>query len=273
MSISRIRYEDLPLAVRCAVEEATGAYEVAKPVADGLNSAVAVKLVCPKGTFFIKALPSDHRWAWTQAREAEVAPYVGEVAPALHARIVEEGWDVLVFEGLKGHQANYAPGSPDLPLVADLLTLIGQIECPGIPLRRAEQRLGSYVDAKDLKFFEGDALLHTDLNNANVLVSDDGARIVDWGWATRGAPWLDAGYWVLWLIAAGHAPRSAEQWAAHVPSWRTAESEGITAFAEATELIWREIGGSNPDGWTRRLMEASKTWREFRSAAKGNGRL
>ncbi|WP_143232580.1 hypothetical protein [Actinoplanes regularis] len=88
--------------MRLVVEDTTGACEVATSVTDGLNSAVAAKLNCSKGTFFVKALPSDHRWVWTQAREAEVAPFVSQVAPFLHARIVGDGWDVLVFEALEG---------------------------------------------------------------------------------------------------------------------------------------------------------------------------
>jgi aminoglycoside phosphotransferase (APT) family kinase protein len=65
----------------------------------------------------------------------------------------------------------------------------------------------------------GHALLHTDLNNTNGIIGDDRAWIVDWGWATRGAPWLDAAYWVIWLIASGHHPSSAVRWAAKVPAW------------------------------------------------------
>ncbi|MEU7589458.1 phosphotransferase [Micromonospora sp. NPDC049230] len=267
MSINRISYTDLPQAVRLAVEDTTGPYEAATPVAEGLNNALAVKLACPQGTFFVKALPVDHRWVWTQAREAEVAPYVGSVAPALHARVVEAGWDVLVFEALEGHQANYAPGSPDLPRVAELIARIGQVECPEIPLRRAEQRLQSHADASTLSYFTGEAFLHTDLNNGNVIVNTGGARIVDWGWATRGAPWLDAAYWVIWLIAAGHTPRSAERWAARVTAWQVAPSQGINAFADASARMWAEIGGVSPDNWTRRLIEASAAWREFRSIA------
>jgi aminoglycoside phosphotransferase (APT) family kinase protein len=37
----------------------------------------------------------------------------------------------------------------------------------------------------------GDALVHGDLRADNILLSADGVVIVDWPWATRGAPWLD----------------------------------------------------------------------------------
>jgi hypothetical protein len=166
----------------------------------------------------VKALPVDHRWAWTQAREAEIAQYVRPVAPVLHARVVEHGWDALIFEALEGRQADYTPGSADLPYVADLVTRIGELRTSDIALRRAPQRLQVYADPSDLHHFAGGALLHTDLNYGNVIVGDDRAHIVDWGWVTLGAPWLDAAYWVIWLVAAGHEPDSAERWAAKVPA-------------------------------------------------------
>ncbi|WP_082771886.1 phosphotransferase [Actinoplanes sp. TFC3] len=231
---------------------------------EGLNSSVAALLCTPTGRYFVKALPSDHRWVWTQAREAEIADFVKPVAPALHKRVVHFGWDVLVFEALEGHQADYAPGSDDLHHAADLLTRIGELSCPNLALRQAEQRLQAYTDASELQYFAGGALLHTDLNNANVIVGGRQTRIVDWGWATRGAPWLDAGYWVIWLIAAGHNPRAAEQWAEQVPAWRTAPPQGVAAFAAANARMWSEAGGGNPDPWIRRLVDASAMWNQHR---------
>ncbi|MEV6598372.1 hypothetical protein AB0M36_16045 [Actinoplanes sp. NPDC051346] len=257
------------MVVRNNIEDVTGSVFSAPPVDNGLNSSVAALLHTPNGRFFVKALPSDHRWAWTQAREAEIAPHVHPLGPALQARVVELGWDVLVFEALEGHQADYAPGSPDLPHVANLLTHVGQLACPDIALRHAEQRLRAYADPNDLHYFAGGALLHTDLNYGNVIVGDDRARIVDWGWATRGAPWLDAAYWVVWLVAAGHGPNAAEWCAAKVPAWRSAPDKGVTAFAAANAKIWAEAGGSDPDPWTRRMVEASTAWSNYRLAPNG----
>ena len=253
------------MVVRNKIEDTIGIVASAPPVDAGLNSSVAALLHTSEGRYFVKALPADHRWVWTQAREAEIAQYVRPVAPALCTRVVDLGWDVLVFDALDGHQADYAPGSTDLGHVVDLLTRIGELPCPPITLRRGEQRLQAYADATDLHYFAGDALLHTDLNNANVIVGDDQARIVDWGWATRGAPWLDAAYWVIWLIASGHNPGSAERWAAKVPAWRSAPDPGITAFAKANVRVWAEIGGGKPDEWTRCLINAADLWHESRT--------
>ncbi|GAO09677.1 hypothetical protein TPA0598_05_03990 [Streptomyces lydicamycinicus] len=58
---------------------------------------------------------TDHPRAWTQRREAAVAPFLTGVGPALHWRVEAAGWDLLGFEALDGHHADYSPASPDLP--------------------------------------------------------------------------------------------------------------------------------------------------------------
>jgi hypothetical protein len=264
MPPTRISYRQLPLPVRTAIEATIGAPTSAASVNEGLNSPVAALLRTPAGHFFVKALPADHRWVWTQRREAEIAAHVRPVAAGMIARIEAGGWDVVVFEALDGHHADYRPESPDLPKVVDLITRIGVLPAPDIKLREATQRLAAYVKpGDDLQHFAGDALLHTDWNSANVII-DEHARIVDWGWATRGAPWLDAGYWSLWLIASGHDPCSAERWAAQVPAWHTAPKSAVAAFAAATARMWTDIGGDEPDPWTQRMISASNRWHSHR---------
>src|SRR5690349_367615 len=145
--LDRISYWNLPMVVRNTIEDVTGIVTSVTSVGEGLNSSVAALLHTSNGRYFVKALAADHRWVWTQDREAEIAQHVGSVAPALCARVVDLGWDVLIFDALDGHQADYAPGSPDLRHVADLLTQIGELACPPITLRRAEQRLQAYADA------------------------------------------------------------------------------------------------------------------------------
>ncbi len=51
----------------------------------------------------------------------------------------------------------------------------------------------------------------------NVLIASD-ARLVDWAWPTRAAPWIDPACWIVWLIASGHNPADAETSAASVPA-------------------------------------------------------
>jgi len=266
MSTIRVPYEHLPPAALAAIEATTGPVLSTESPAEGLNSAVAAKLGTATGTYFVKALPSDHRWVWTQQREADVAPHVRSFAPALIAHIVTSGWNILIFEALPGRHADYRPGSADLPKVTDLIRRIGEQPAPQVELRDATQRLAAYViNDDDLRHFAGDTLLHTDWNPSNVIVGDD-TRIVDWGWATRGAPWLDAAYWTIWLIAAGHSPESAEHHAAQVPSWHSASTAGLNAFAAANARLWTDTGGDDPDPWTKRVMTAARDWHELRQS-------
>ncbi|KAF0792754.1 aminoglycoside phosphotransferase [Streptomyces sp. FR-008] len=268
MPTARFSVDQLPSAVRAAVEEHTGPLLHAEEVAEGFNSEIAVRLTSASGTWHVKGLRTDHPRVWTQAREAAVAPFLTGLAPALRWHVVSHGWDLLGFEALTGHHhADYAPGSPDLPKVVALLNRLGGTPRPGISLRQAEQRLKEYAgDPADLAFFAGDRLLHTDPNNTNVLVAEE-ARLVDWAWATRGAAWLDAAYWVIWLIASGHSPASAESWAARTLAWAAAPAPGITAFATAGHRLWTEISTSDPDPWTTRLATAARGWDEYRARA------
>jgi hypothetical protein len=185
------------------------------------------------------------------------------LAPVLIARLEVDGWGILLFEALDGHHAGYSPGSPDLPAVVMLLEGIAATPSPPIELRDADERLRSYVsDPADLRYFAGAALLHTDLNSANIIVDTGGAQIVDWGWATRGAAWLDPAYWALWLISAGHHPAAAEQWAGNLTTWCTASD---AAFAEAQAALWTEISGRDPnDPWSSLLADASQRWLAYR---------
>jgi hypothetical protein len=265
MATTRIVFEDLPSSVLAAIEYRTGPVLKSETVSQGFNSEIAARVFTESGSYFIKGLRADHKRVWTQHNETGVNPFLRGISPMLHWRIEDAGWVLLGFEKLEGHHADYSPNSPDLPKVADLLCRLGEVSCPDIELRKADQRLEKYVvKLSDRNYFAGNSLLHTDLNNTNVLV-DDFAYLVDWAWATRGAAWLDAGYWVVWLMAAGgHEPSSAEQWAHRVPAWSTAPVRGVTAFAEATANVWEEIAGDDPDPWTARMLNASRRWVRFR---------
>ncbi|MFJ8792714.1 aminoglycoside phosphotransferase [Streptomyces sp. NPDC102462] len=265
---SRTDFDELPSALRAAVASHVGRIHRVEPVSAGLNSQIAARLHCDAGTVHVKGLRTDHRWAWTQEREAEVNPYLKGISPELLWRVKESGWDLLGFAHIKGHHADYSHGSQDLPLMVGLLIGLSETECPPIELREAGQRLRKYVDdVSQSDLFVGNLLLHTDLNNENVLIQENRAYMVDWAWATRGAPWLDAAYWVIWLMAAGeHSPQSAEQWAEQVPAWESASREALSVFALANQRMWAEIGGDSPDSWTSRMMSASETWSEYRQS-------
>ncbi|MEU7163160.1 aminoglycoside phosphotransferase [Streptomyces morookaense] len=269
MPTTRIAFEDLPTAVQTAIEEHTGPVLKVESSAAGFNSEISARVHTEAGTCHVKGLRTTHPRAWTQQREADVNPYVRGIAPALLWSLETAGWHLLAFEAIDGHHADYRPPSSDLPKVADTLRRLGNLPCPQIELRHAEQRLHAYVDRRgDAELFAGNALLHTDLNNENVLVVDEQALLVDWAWATRGAPWLDAGYWIIWLMAAGgHTPESAEAWAARVPAWPAAPRHAIDTFAHANANMWEEIAGDEPDHWTARMLDAARAWSSHRATS------
>ncbi|WP_327696868.1 phosphotransferase family protein [Streptomyces sp. NBC_00459] len=232
----------------------------------GFNSAIAARLTTEKGEVYVKGLPVDHPRAWTQQREAAVGPSVSGISPRVRWHLQAGGWDLVGFDALDGRHADYTPGSDDLPLVAATLERLAGLRAPNdVELKEAAHRLREHAPAAALAHFAGDTLCHTDPNPANVIIGQRQAWLVDWAWATRGAPWLDAGYWVVWLIAGGgHTPESAEQGASLIPAFREAPEAGLNAFAAANESVWTQIAEESPNSWTHGACTAAKLWAAHR---------
>ena len=246
---TRITYHDLPQRVRTAIEEVTGPVASAVSASEGFNSAVAARLSTPDWRPVLQgACPPTIRWVWTQQREAADRPVPERCGtrarrPARSRRLGRPA----VRGDSTAITPTTVPARPTCRPWSRYSSAIAAIPCPPVELRDAGQRLRNYVnDPADVHHFAGSTLLHTDLNPANVIVNADRARIVDWGWATRGAVWLDPAYWVLWLIAAGHDPAAAEQWASKVAGWHTATREGLNAFVLAQAVLWTEVAGAIP---------------------------
>jgi hypothetical protein len=266
----RITWDDLPAATRFAIADRAGPVQAAHVVSGGRNSPLAAVLDTPDGPVFVKGLPADHRGAAAQTREAATAPYVAEVAPTLRWHLPDAaGWNVLAFEYVEGRHAGYAPGSPDVATVAELLTRVGEIDYPAdAPARDAQRAFASYLEDPDASgLLAGTTLLHTDYNPENVLIGSDGARLVDWAWPCRGAAWIDPCVLIVRLVAAGHTPEAAEKCVADVPAWRTAPAIGVGVFAAAGVRLWAEIAEQDPQPWKRDMAEAARAWAQTRLAA------
>ncbi|SRR5712691_2740934 len=224
---------------RVHIENFTGPITSAREVGDGLNSEIAVII---NDSYFVKGQRLDHPWAWTQIREREINPFVRHVSAELVWHAEADGWSLLGFEYLPGRKADYRPGSPDLTLIAEAMTVF-----PAAPeeleLKLAEQRWSAYSQHASL--FAGDHLSHTDWSPGNVLIGAD-ARIVDWAWPTRSADWIDAACWAVWLIASGHSPAQADRVASSVPAFSKAPRTAVTAFAAAQAAMWAEFGNEAP---------------------------
>ncbi|WP_155057462.1 aminoglycoside phosphotransferase [Streptomyces blattellae] len=260
--MSTERLHELPADVLALIETRTGPVLKHETAVSGLNSEIAARIHTPETTVFVKGLREGHRRVWTQAREADVNPHVRGIAPALLWRIQAAGWDVLGFEDIPGRHADYAPGSPDLPLVADVMSRLSTTQAPDITLRTMSDRMKAHTDTPEL--FAGDTLCHTDWFPTNVLITGRIAVLVDWAWASRGAAWIDPALWVVWLIDSGHTPAQAEQWAARIPAWNTAPAESIDAFARATASVWEEIADGQTEPWVDGMLHAARTWSAHR---------
>ncbi|MDI3424118.1 aminoglycoside phosphotransferase [Streptomyces luteolus] len=261
----RVPFDLLPDGLRTAIEKQAGPVQQVHTIDAGFNSAISARVTTEQGAVFLKGLPADHPRIETLHREIVINAHVTHVSPQLLWHVQAEGWDVLAFEAINGPHADYTSDG-NLPLVADTLTRLSQMRAPdGLDLRLAEQRLAAFAPAGALPYFAGDALAHTDPNPTNVLISGGRAVLVDWAWATRAAPWLDAAYWTLWLIADGHTPEAAEHWAARIPAFRTAPTIGLNAFASANEQLWAGIAADDPDPWTQRVHAAAKQWTAHRT--------
>ncbi|HZF90454.1 aminoglycoside phosphotransferase [Streptomyces sp.] len=263
----RQQWDDLPDATRDAVAARTGPIYAARTADTGRNSEIAATLDTRTGPVFVKGLTCNHPRAWTQQREATIAPYVAGLAPRLLWEINDGTWHLLGFEHLDGRPADYRPHSDDLPLVAEAIINLSSVRAPvDLDLKHIEQRLADYLDhPDDAELLRGETLLHTDWTPDNVLIVNGAARVVDWAWPTRGAAWIDAACWVVWLISAGHTPADAEQWAAKTPTWSTAPTRALDIFATAQQRLWAGIAEEAPEvEWKRALATAADQWASYR---------
>jgi hypothetical protein len=248
------RWED----ARALIETQTGPVSSVQVLSSGRNSEISVIVHSGGEATFVKGRRTGHPQAWTQEREKAVNPLVRHVSPQLKWAASDDAWSLLGYEPAPGAHADYRPGSPDLPKVADALRQLQDAVLPaGIEVKRAEDRWRSYTDRPEL--LVGSALLHTDWTPGNVLVSDR-VMVVDWAWPTRGAAWIDPACWVVWLIASGHTPDSAETWAARIPSWQHAPAGAVDEYARIQARMWDGIDAESAEDWTSALARAAHQW-------------
>jgi hypothetical protein len=270
MTTPTARWEDLPAAVRDAVQARAGTVTAAAVTGEGLNTAVRLTLQTPGGPVFVKGTGpgSNVHQAWKLDLAARMAPHVTAVSPPLLWRVQADGWDILGYPALPGRPwADQTPGSPDLEKILAVVRQVESIPAPPWLDYTAADCWARYVT--DPSPFDGDYLAHRDLNPTNFVVSDDRAWLVDWGWAVRGPAWLTAAHLVIALMEADWEPWPAEQAVAALPAWRAANPLHIDAFAQATVGMWNEVLAENP-GWPRDWRAGiARTWASYRGRLAG----
>ncbi|WP_405896025.1 aminoglycoside phosphotransferase [Streptomyces sp. NBC_00104] len=247
----RQHFHELPAEARQAIADKTGPVQAARTAGGGMNSGIAALLDTDSGPVFVKGIPADHPQAPAQQREAGINPHLPQDCPRLYWHLETAGWDLLGYEIITGRHAVYAPGSPDLPLVATALTDLQAVTAPAdIVIKVAEQRWASYAPPGTVGLFAGNSLLHTDFAPDNVLIKER-AHIIDWAWPTRGAAWIDPAVLILRLMDAGHTVDEADAFARTFPSWHGADTAAKAAFSTANSALWREIADADATAWKR----------------------
>lgn len=248
----------LPEAVTTEVADRVGESHVTPAVA-GDHAEIAATLVGTRGTVFVKAAHSDFgvRSLRYELRVSEAAS--GSLSPAVEWYFEAAGWLVVGFEHCNGRHADLSPGSPDLDLLAEALTTLGQTSAPDVPLFSPRARLGFEQPA-----MSGDTLVHTDLGPANLIVTPHGLRIVDWAMATKAAPWVELAMLMQWLISAGHMAQQAEHWLTRFPVWRLTDPEILDHFATSNAETWAAKSTGATADWIHNLAAWTSQWSTYR---------
>ncbi|MEU5795601.1 hypothetical protein ABZ800_19105 [Streptomyces sp. NPDC047813] len=263
-------------AVLPLIRQYTGPVTEVRRTARGFSSDLTAIVQCAKGPFFLKAVRNRHGGRRDSLiREWEIGAALGHIAPSLLWHVEAEAWLVLGYEVVEGRSAGFEPGSPDLPLVVDMVARIGRLPLPAFARDWTETRWDRFAaTGAEAGLFRGDALLHTDINPGNMLVADRRVWAVDWAWPTRGAGFIDPALVVVQLVAAGHAPASAEEWVTRVPAWRTADPRAVDAFAAASLRMYRERARRRPaEAWLTAMLRAAEAWVSHRGGAGPPGSL
>jgi aminoglycoside phosphotransferase (APT) family kinase protein len=232
---SRVPYESLPANLRETIAGRFGSAVVsAESQAGGFSPGVAARVRLADGRrCFIKAAhprpnaqtPDHHR------REATVVAAMPADVPVPRLRWTldegPEGWVVLAFDDVAGHQpaVPWQPAELDRVMVAlealterltpspidpawlgqagDLIHSAdrGWASVPLADLDRLDAWSRRHLDdligleARVAEAARGSTLLHQDLRADNMLLTEGGVMVVDWPHARVGQPWID----LLWF--------------------------------------------------------------------------
>jgi phosphotransferase family enzyme len=297
--MTRRSWDELPQAVRAAIEARTGPVDSAEIPSAGRNSDFSATLRVRDDVLFCKGIAeAEGKRGRMHRHEADVNEWLPPaIAPRLRWRAEVDGWLLLGFDRVPGRHADLSPGSPDLPLVAQAVTILGEqpghcaVSAPRLAGQWARlaawrrlakdtpadldawtrDRLDELVghEARAIELAEGDSLVHTDLHALNILVDGERARVVDWAWSRLGNAAIDPAFLIARLIAAGHDPAAAESWAGTIPAWRATPQPTRTAFAVAILGIWEYLERTEPLPHRAALTTAARQWVRYRLMSAG----
>jgi aminoglycoside phosphotransferase (APT) family kinase protein len=263
----RIEWAAVPAPVRALVEERLGSAVVsAVNETGGYSPSLAARCGLANGRrCFVKAgsaAATNDRVVEMLRAEAALCsafPVDGSFpAPALQLVVDDGEWVVVVFEEVAGRNPVQPWRPSELSAVVDALD--GLPTPPGLPLRAAAERLvGTFggfarvaadpagvTDGWTLDHLDelvaleagwpaacaGEALVHSDVRDDNVLLADDGrVLLVDWAHSFVGADWLDLLFALPSVELAGGPP--PDELAARSVRLRRADPDAVTVAAVA----------------------------------------
>lgn len=259
----RIDWTALPAAVKTEIAGRVGGVPEVIPASSGNHAEIAATVAGPTGKVFIKAASSEFgvrtlRYELLASRAVSLS-----CSPAVEWDFESHGWLVIGFEHCEGPHADLSPGSPDLDLLTSALKELAETTAPGQFWYTPSARLAFSDPAMD-----GEMLIHTDLNPANLIVTRQGLRIVDWAFAAKAAPWVELALLAQWLIGSGHTPQQAEEWLARHPAWSVIDPETLDEFASRNAAKWSNKAGQGTVRWMHDLALWTGQWSVYRARTR-----
>ncbi|WP_030394069.1 phosphotransferase family protein [Kitasatospora purpeofusca] len=228
----RVGWGELPARTRRAVVQRFGVLSSARTVPEGITCRTALVLTTATKNVFLKGVPvSDRQGVAAQRTEVRVNGAVRAVGPAVVWEAVAGGWHLVAFDHVDGRHADFAPGTADAGVVAELLGRTRQCQVPagrGVP--PLVERYGAVLGPGDAELLAGSALLHTDTNPHNILITARGGRLVDWAMPAVGPAWVDAANTAVRLMGFDWETREALAWLRAFPEWEGAARSARAAF-------------------------------------------
>jgi Phosphotransferase enzyme family len=259
-TLMRTEWAALPESVRVGITERAGGTDVV-PAQTGDHTEFAATITAGSdSTVFVKAALSELGARFLRQEVALGEALDRPFAPKIRWHFSTAGWLVVGFEHCGGRHADLSPGSEDLGPLAAALEDLCATPVPDVGLLTPAARLGFPLTAAD-----GSALVHTDLNPANLIVTPGGLRIVDWAWATKAAGWVELALLAPWLIGSGHTPEQAQGWLTQQRNWNSADRDVLDEFAQLNATKWVRKAQANLVAWTRDLADWTGQWASYRT--------
>ncbi|MEU5565468.1 phosphotransferase family protein [Micromonospora musae] len=252
----------LPEAVTAEIAARVGGIIDAYPAPSGNHAEIASTVTGSTDTVFVKAASTDLS-VRSLRYELAVTSAVDRYPPAVRWHFQRNRWLVVAAELLNGPHPDLSHGSKDLDLLG--VALNGLQATPAPPGRwfTPEGRLGFAVPGMD-----GGVLIHSDLNPANLIVTANRLRIVDWAYATKAAPWVELALLVQWLIGSGHTAAQAEQWLAQFPAWTATDPAALAHFASNNASKWSAKSQHSTEKWMHDLATWTGEWAAHRQGRR-----